>query len=54
MIKTRLEAFSDGVLAILVAFSPHWASKAIYVVAALIWFNPDQRIERALARKEAR
>ena len=41
------------VIAILVAFSSHWASKAIYVLVALIWLVPDQRIERALAQREA-
>lgn len=39
-------------VAILVAFSSHWLSKAIYVFVALMWLVPDQRIERALARKE--
>jgi uncharacterized membrane protein len=41
------------VLAILIAFGSHWASKAIYVAVALIWLVPDPRIERALARREA-
>jgi uncharacterized membrane protein len=41
------------VLAILIAFGSHWASKAIYVLVALTWLVPDQRIERALARREA-
>jgi len=41
------------VIAILVAFNSHWASKAIYVFVALMWLVPDQRIERALARTEA-
>jgi len=36
-------------LAILVAFGSHWASKAIYVLVALLWLVPDQRIERVLA-----
>ena len=40
------------VLAILIAFGSHWASKAIYVLVALTWLVPDQRIERALARRE--
>ncbi len=40
------------VIAILVAFSSHWVSKAIYVLVALMWLVPDRRIERALARKE--
>ena len=31
----------------------HWASKAIYVLVALMWLVPDQRIEKALARREA-
>jgi uncharacterized membrane protein len=41
------------VIAILIAFNSHWASKAIYVFVALMWLVPDQRIERALARTEA-
>ena len=41
------------VLAILIAFGSHWVSKAVYVLVALIWLVPDQRIERALARREA-
>ena len=41
------------VFAILIAFGSHWASKAIYVVVALMWLVPDRRIERALARREA-
>jgi len=40
-------------IAILVAFSSHWISKSIYVLVALMWLIPDQRIERVLARKEA-
>ena len=40
-------------LAIFVAFGSHWASKAIYVLVALMWLVPDRRIERALARTEA-
>jgi TMEM175 potassium channel family protein len=39
-------------IAILVAFNSHWASKAIYVLVALMWLVPDRRIERALARTE--
>ena len=39
-------------IAILVAFSSHWVSKAIYALVALMWLIPDQRIERLLARKE--
>ncbi len=34
MTKSRLEAFSDGVLAV------------IYMAVALIWLVPDRRIER--------
>jgi len=39
--------------AILIAFTSHWVSKAIYVLVALMWLVPDQRIEKALARREA-
>jgi uncharacterized membrane protein len=41
------------VIAILVAFSSHWVSKAIYVIVALMWLVPDRRIERVLAQTEA-
>ncbi len=41
------------VIAILVAFSSHWVSKAIYVLVALMWLVPDRRIERVLAQMEA-
>jgi uncharacterized membrane protein len=41
------------VAAILIAFTSHWASKAIYVLVALMWLVPDPRIEKALARREA-
>ena len=40
------------VFAILIAFGSHWASKAVYVLVALMWLVPDQRIERALVRRE--
>jgi uncharacterized membrane protein len=41
------------VSAILIAFTSHWVSKAIYVLVAMMWLVPDQRIEKALARREA-
>ncbi len=41
------------VIAIFIAFSSHWVSKAIYVLVALMWLVPDQRIEKALARRES-
>ena len=41
------------VIAILVAFSSHWVSKAIYVIVTLMWLVPDRRIERVLAQTEA-
>jgi uncharacterized membrane protein len=41
------------VSAILVAFTSHWLSKAIYVLVAMMWLVPDQRIEKTLARREA-
>jgi len=42
------------VAGILIAFTSHWASKSIYVLVALMWLVPDPRIEKALARREAR
>jgi TMEM175 potassium channel family protein len=57
MAKNRLEAFSDGVLAIIITvmvlelkrpdssqFSALWALAPI-----LLWLAPDRRIERALS-----
>jgi uncharacterized membrane protein len=41
------------VIAIPIAFSSHWISKAIYVIVALMWLVPDRRIERVLAQSEA-
>jgi uncharacterized membrane protein len=38
--------------AIPLAFLNPWISSAIYVFVALVWFIPDQRIERALERQE--
>lgn len=59
MKTTRLQAFSDGVIAIkvsvvldviailLVVVSP-WISAAIYAGVALMWLAPDRRIEGRL------
>jgi uncharacterized membrane protein len=41
------------VAAIPIAFTSHWTSKALYVLVAMMWLVPDQRIEKALARREA-
>ncbi|MGC9194716.1 MAG: TMEM175 family protein [Syntrophobacteraceae bacterium] len=38
-------------LAIPAAFWSHWISQSLYVLVAMIWLVPDQRIERALADK---
>ncbi len=43
MEKGRLEAFSDGVIAITIM-------EALCVIVALIWLVPDRRIERSIAR----
>ena len=45
MKTTRLEAFSDGVLAIIIA-------AGLYVFVALLWFIPDPRIEREIEKRE--
>jgi uncharacterized membrane protein len=37
--------------AIALAFVRPWISNALYALAALIWFVPDRRIERALERE---
>jgi TMEM175 potassium channel family protein len=39
--------------AIVAAFVRPWISWAFYVAVALIWFVPDRRIERVLARERA-
>jgi hypothetical protein len=50
MSKDRLEAFSDGVIAILIMImvlelrTPH----AAYTAVALMWLIPGRRVERAL------
>ena len=63
MNKARLEAFSDGVIAVIItimvlalyaaaiplAFVSVWISGAIYGFVALMWIVPDSRIEKNLA-----
>ena len=44
MTKNRLEAFSDGVIAILITI--------LVLELAAIWFIPDRRIEKRLAEHE--
>ena len=44
--KSRFEAFSDGVLAIIITIM-------VLELIALIWLVPDRRIEHALASREA-
>ena len=41
------------VIALPMAFVCRWIAIAIYVIVALIWFVPDDRIERSLARQNA-
>jgi uncharacterized membrane protein len=36
------------ILGILLGFVNHWFGIAIYIAVAIMWFVPDQRIERAL------
>jgi TMEM175 potassium channel family protein len=38
------------VVGLVLAFVNRWAAGAIYVLVALIWFIPDRRIERRLAK----
>ncbi|MGE5089381.1 MAG: TMEM175 family protein [Candidatus Levyibacteriota bacterium] len=40
------------VVAIGASFRAHWIAQTIYVLVALIWLVPDQRIERALGGAE--
>ena len=35
------------------AFVSPWIANAVYVLVALLWFVPDRRIERVLAKREA-
>ena len=64
---SRLEAFSDGVIAIIITtmvlshvaaigLALRWPDLAIAIYAglALIWLVPDRRIERALAGRSRR
>lgn len=37
--------------AILIAYLSQWVSQSIYVLVALIWLIPDQRIEKVLSQK---
>jgi len=39
--------------AIPLAFVSPWIANAVYVLVALLWFVPDRRIERVLAKREA-
>jgi len=41
--KGRLEAFGDGVFAVLISI-------ALYVAVALVWLVPDRRIESTFTR----
>ncbi len=59
--KGRLEAFSDGVIAIIITmmvlyffgiastFLNQWVAQTIYVAVALMWLIPDRRLEKALS-----
>jgi uncharacterized membrane protein len=39
-------------LAIVIAFFNAWISLSIYTLVAIIWFIPDQRIERKISNEE--
>jgi len=34
--------------AILIAFTNHWVSLALYILVAIAWFTPDRRIEKII------
>ena len=48
--KGRLEAFSDGVIAVIITIMVLELKGRVllYVLVALLWFVPDQRIERSI------
>ncbi|MEO6960755.1 MAG: TMEM175 family protein [Puia sp.] len=61
MNKSRLEAFSDGVLAIIITimaleiktpYNASWQifSGLLFVLVAVFWIVPDKNIERALGK----
>ena len=50
MSKTRLEAFSDGVMAIPLTFVNRWIAVAIFTAVALMWLVPDRRIESRVSQ----
>jgi uncharacterized membrane protein len=60
--KGRLEAFSDGVIAIIItimvlelrapaAFVHPWISCGVYAFVALMWLVPNPRVEKLLGEK---
>jgi len=51
-LKGKLSAVGY-LVAIALAFVQHWISVALYVLLALIWFIPDRRISRVIARPHA-
>ena len=55
MRKERLEAFSDGVLAIIITvmiLEIKVPAGGIYILVALIWLVPDRRIEVIFKNEE--
>jgi len=54
--KNRLEAFSDGVIAIIItiaaaiplSFVSRWIAFGLCAVVAVMWVVPDRRIEKKL------
>ena len=55
MSKGRMEAFSDGVIAIAlpVAFLRPAVACTVYVLVASMWLVPDRRIDKTLPRGDA-
>ncbi|WP_299536079.1 hypothetical protein [uncultured Herbaspirillum sp.] len=47
MNKARLEAFSDGVIAIALSLAAPLGATAIYVLPALLWFLLDHHVGAA-------
>jgi len=51
MTTNRLEAFSDGVIAIPFSFVNSWIAMSLYAAVAVVWLVPDRRIACELLKR---